>query len=174
MFSKQYTSLKILVYSLLCIFCYILQSADLPFMRFLGTAPELLLVLCLCVAYRESETFAAFFGLGAGLLNDIVTENIVGMSAIFFMFLSFAIAVMLRTLLRNFFTTYIFTVLAAVLGFLLIEYVFHCIFIDAIPLWSALINTILPKLFFTGVLAYPLYFITGLFEKKLWPGGENA
>ena len=90
------------------------------------------------------------------------------------MFLSFAIAVMLRTLLRNFFTTYIFTVLSAVLGFLLIEYVFHCIFIDAIPLWSALINTILPKLFFTGVLAYPLYFITGLFEKKLWQGGENA
>ena len=174
MFAKQYTPLKIIVYSLLMLICYVCQSVPFPAFRFVGNAPELLLVLCICVAYHESVTFSAFFGLAAGLLNDIITDSIVGKSAIFFMFLAFAIAVFLRTLLRNFFTTYIFTVLSAVLLFLVLEYIFHCIFFGQLNFGTALLHVILPKLFFTGALAYPIYFAVKFLCNKLWPGGEPS
>ncbi len=174
MFSKQYTPIKITVYGAFLVVCYLLQSVPALGFQFMSTSPELLLVLCICVAYNESETFSAFFGLAAGLLNDIITDNIVGKSAVLFMFAAFIISILLKTLLRTFFLTYIFTVLVTVISFLIIEYVFTCMFFEPIPFGLALLKIILPKFFFTGVIAYPLYFGVKFFKEKLWSGGEQS
>lgn len=173
MFAKQYTPLKVVSYGLLLVICYLFQSVPALGLRFMDKAPELLLVLCICVAYYESETFSAFFGLAAGLLNDVITDSIVGKSAIIFMFLAFFISILLQTMLRNFFLTYIFMTLSVVLLFLLLEYTFNLLFFGQIPFVTALLKIILPKFFFTGVLAYPIYFIVKLMNDKLWPGGEQ-
>lgn len=174
MFEKQYTPLKIVMYTLLGLVCYVCQSVAFPLFRFMGNAPELLLVLAICVAFNESETFAAFFGLFAGFLCDVLTDTIVGKSALFFMFAAFIISILLRTMLRNLFTTYITTVLCALVVFLLLEYAFQSLFFGGIPFASALVRIILPKFFFTGVWAYPLYFIVKFMGKKLWQGGDNV
>ena len=173
MFSKQYTPLKITLYSLLMLVCYLLQSVPSLNLRFMGNAPELLLILCICVAYHESETFSAFFGLAAGLLNDIITDSIVGKSAVIFMFAGFFISILLKTLLRNFFTTYIFTSLGILMVFLLLEYLFNLLFFEVAAFGQALLQIILPKFFFTGLLAYPLYFLVRFMNERLWPGGEQ-
>ena len=172
MFSKQYTSIKITLYGLLLLVCYLLQSVPSFGLRVMGNAPELLFLLCICVAFNESETFSAFFGLTAGLLNDIITDSIVGKSAIIFMFLGFFIPVLLRTLLRNFFLTYIFMSLGCTLVFLLIEYFFNLMFFTSIPFGTALMKIILPKFFFTGLLSYPLYFTVKFICRKFWSGGD--
>lgn len=172
MFSKQYTPLKITLYGLLLIVCYLLQSVPSLGFRFMGNAPELLLVLCICIAFHESETFSAFFGLAAGLLNDIITDSVVGKSALLFMFICFFMPILLKTLLRNFFLTYIFTALGCLLGFLVLEYLFNLLFLGALPFGKALVQVILPKFFYTGVLCYPLYYIVKLMNNKLFSGGD--
>lgn len=174
MFTKQYTSLKVILYSVLMIFCYLLQSVPSLGLRFMGNAPELLLVLTVAVAYFESTAFSAFFGLFAGLLNDIITDNIVGKSALFFMFAAFFISLLLQTLLRDFFLTYIFISLGTLTVFLMLEYLLNLAFYGDIAFGTALIKIIIPKLLFSGVIAYPVYFVLKLMNDKLWPGGDET
>ena len=174
MFTKQYTSLKVILYGALMVVCYLLQSVPALKLRFMGNAPELLLVLTIGVAYFESATFSAFFGLFAGLLNDIITDSIVGNSALFFMFAAFIISLLLQTLLRDFFLTYIFISLGTLLLFLLLEYLLNLVFFGIADFGTALLKVILPKLFFSGLLAYPVFYVLRKMSEKLWPGGDGV
>ena len=174
MFSKQYTTLKITLYSVLAVVCYLLQSVPALGLRFMDNPPELLLVLTVAVAYFESTTFSAFFGLFAGLLSDVVTDTVVGPCAILFMFVGFFISLLLSTLLRNFFLTYIFIALSALTLHLVLEYLLGLMMHESISFALALTKVIIPKLLFSGVLAYPLYALIKLMNDKLWPGGDTA
>jgi len=173
MFAKHNTSLKIMLYSLIMLVLYLFQSVPSLNIRFMGRAPELLLVLTICVAFHESETFAAFFGLFAGLLNDVVTDSIVGKSALFFMFAAFLIAVLLQTMIRNFFLSYIFISLITIAIYLLSGYLFNLLFLSALPFLKAALEVLLPKFLFTGVLTYPVYFIIHFVHSRLETGGDG-
>lgn len=174
MFSKQYTPLKITLYSILAVVCFLLQSVPALKVRFMGNPPELLLVLTIAVAYFESADFSAFFGLFTGLLSDVVTDTIVGPCAILFMFIGFFVSLLLKTLLRGFFLTYIFITLSALTLQLTSEYLLGLMLHGGLPFFTALIKVILPKLLFSGVLAYPVYWLIKYMNDKLWSGGENA
>ena len=139
----------------------------------MGQAPELLFILTVCIAFSESETFSAFFGLAAGILNDCVTDSIVGKSAIVFMFTAYLVSIALKTVLRRLFLTYVVLSLATVLLYLLAEYVFTLIFYGGLPFGQALLKVILPKFLYSGVLCYPVYFIARFLSRKLDAGGEN-
>lgn len=170
MFTKHNTTLKIILYSFLLFTLYLMQSVPALHVRFMDMPPELLLIMTVCVAFHESETFSAFFGLAAGLLNDIITDGTVGKSAVFFMFAAFIISVLLQTLLRNFFLTYIFIAIGAVLIYLIGGYLFSLLFTGNKPFGTALIKVILPKFFFSGVLAYPIYYLVHFIHRKLDDG----
>ncbi len=174
MFSRSNTSVKAALYGLVLIVFYLLQSVPALNFRFMNVSPELLLVLSICVAYNESETFAAFFGLIVGIINDTVTDGVVGKSALFFMFAAFIVSVLLKTVLRKFFLTYVIIELCAILLFLVIEYVLILVFFGQMPLGACLIKVILPKFLFSAVLSYPVYYIIGYLNKKLDTGGVSA
>lgn len=174
MFTRRNTSVKIALYGLMLVIFYLFQSVPALGLRFMGQSPKLLFVLSVCVAFNESETFSAFFALAAGVLNDCVTDSVVGKSALIFMFTAFFVSVALRTVLRKLFLTYVFLSLATVLLFLLTEYLFTLIFYGGLPFGLSLIKVILPKFLFSGVLCYPVYFIVGFLAKKLDAGGVSA
>lgn len=159
MFEKENTPFKIAVYGVFMLILYLLQSVPALGIRYMGASPELLLTLAVCVAFFESETFSAFFGLAAGLLNDVIAGGIIGKSGIIFMFTAFFVSVLLQTMFRNMFLTYIAMVLTVTAGVLLIEYVFTALFFDAPPFGYALRRVMIPKLLLTGVLAYPVHFV---------------
>ncbi len=174
MFSRSYTSVKAALYGLVLIIFYLLQSVPAFNLQFMNVSPELLLVLSICVAFNESETFAAFFGLIVGIINDTITDSVVGKSALFFMFASFLVAVLLKTVLRRLFLTYVFIELSAIALFLVIEYVLIVVFFGQMPLSLCLVKVILPKFLFSAVLCYPVYYIIGFLSKKLDTGGVDA
>ena len=173
MFTRNNTPVKIALYGVLLILFYLLTSVPALGLRFMGQAPELLFILTVCIAFSESETFSAFFGLAAGILNDCVTDSIVGKSAIVFMFTAYLVSIALKTVLRRLFLTYVVLSLATVLLYLLAEYVFTLIFYGGLPLGQALLKVILPKFLYSGVLCYPVYFIVRFLSRKLDAGGEN-
>ena len=173
MFTRNNTPVKVALYGLMLVIFYLLQSVPALGLRFMGQAPELLFVLTVCVAFNESETFSAFFGLAAGILNDCVTDSVVGKSAILFMFTAFLVAVSLKTVLRRLFLTYVVLSLISVLLFLMTEYIFTVIFYGGLPFGQALIKVILPKFLYSGVLCYPVYFVVRFLSKKLDAGGGS-
>lgn len=166
MFEKNDTPFKIILYALFTLVLYLMQSVPALGVRFMGTSPELLLTVTVAVAFFENETFSAFFGLAAGLLSDIITGGTVGKSAVLFMFAAFFISVLLQTLFRKMFLTYILMTLALTALFLFLEYLFTAVFLSRPPFVQSLLKIILPKFFFTGVLAYPVYYIVKALHKK--------
>lgn len=174
MFKNHNTSVRAALYGLMLVLFYILQSVPSFGLRFMDVSPELLLVLTVCVAFNESETFSAVFAFAAGIVNDCVTDNVVGKSAIFFMFAAFFIVVALKTVLRKQFLTYILLCLTALALFLIIEYLLIVIFYGGMPLGLSLMKVILPKFFYSGVLCYPVYFTVRFFTRKLDSGGADA
>lgn len=174
MFSRSNTSVKAALYGLVLIIFYLLQSVPALNFRFMNVSPELLLVLSICVAYNESETFSAFFGLIVGIINDTVTDGIVGKSALFFMFAAFIVAVLLKTVLRKLFLTYVIIELCAIALFLIIEFALIAVFFGQMPFAACLTKVILPKFLFSAVLCYPVYYIIGYLNRKLDTGGVSA
>ena len=100
------------------------------------------------------------------MLNDIIPGVVVGKSALFFMFSAFFISVLLQTLLRKMFLTYTAITLALTALFLVLEYIFTVIFFKTPPVAFSLMKIILPKFLFTGVVSYPVYYITKILHKK--------
>lgn len=172
MFTRSNTSFKAALYGLMLVVFYLLQSVPAINLKFMDVTPELLLVLTVCVAFNENETFAAFFGLAAGIINDTVTDSIVGKNALIFMFAGFFISVLCQTVFRRFFLTYIFISLCTLGIFLVAEYLLISLFYGSVPLGIALIKVILPKFFYSGVLCYPVYFIVRFLHNKLSAGGD--
>ena len=166
MFEKNDTPFKIILYALFTLVLYLLQSVPALGIRFMDVSPELLLTLVIAVAFFENETFSAFFGLACGLLNDIRTGGVVGKSALFFMFCAFFISVLLQTLFRKMFLTYVAMTLVLTALFLILEYIFTVVFFKTPPISFSLMKIILPKFLFTGVLSYPVYYITKFLHKK--------
>lgn len=170
MFGRSNTSFKAAFYGLLLIISYLLLTLPPIALKFMGVTPELLLVLTVCVAFNESKTFSAIFGLAAGILKDTITESIVGKSAIFFMFAAFFISVLTKTLFRRFFLTYIFIELCTLLLFLATEYLLVALFYGGVGFLDALWQVILPKFLFSGVLAYPVFYVVRFLNNKLCGG----
>ena len=174
MFSRSNTSVKAALYGLVLIIFYLLQSVPALNLRFMNVSPELLLVLSICVAFNESETFSAFFGLIVGIINDTITDGVVGKSALFFMLAAFFVSVLLKTVLRRLFLTYVVIEICAIALFLVIEYVLIWMFFGQMSLSLCLVKVILPKFLFSAALCYPVYFVIRFLNKKLDAGGVDV
>lgn len=158
MFRTDKIYLKTLMYSLILLLLYLLESVPAFNFKFMGRSPELLLLLTITVAFFEKESYAAFFGLACGLLNDAITSNYLGVSALIFMFIGFFLSIIVQSYFRRFFLTYIFIALTIVSAYMLIGYIAQLIFYK-LPFLQVLKNTILPKILFTGICAYPVFFL---------------
>ncbi len=171
MFRTDKIYLKTLMYALILILLYLLESVPAFNFRFMGRSPELLLLMTITVAFFESESYSAFFGLACGLLNDAITSNYLGVSAFIFMFLGFFLSIIIQSYFRRFFLTYIFITLSVVSAYMIIGYIAQLVFYK-LPFLQVLKSTILPKILFTGVCAYPVFFLVSKVARKYGEDGE--
>lgn len=166
MFSRPRSYWKLILYVVMTLVCFLLQSVPAFGVRFLGCAPSLLLLLTVGVSFFETPAFSAWFGLTAGLLSQITTGVLGSTDAILFMFIGFLIAAALEVFLQRKFLVYLFVALGAVLLQQLTDYLWHLLLWDRLPLGAALVNQILPIFFFTGLFAFPVYWILWRYDRK--------
>ncbi len=166
MFSNPRSYWKILLYVILTLVCFLLQSVPVFGVRFLGCAPSLLLLLTLGVAFFEAPAQAAVFGLIAGLLSQLMTATVVGFDAVFFMFAAFLISISLEFFLQRKFFVYFLVALLFLAVYLLLQYAFARLLADSLRFSVALVRRILPSFFFTGLFALPIYWILYRFDLK--------
>ena len=146
--------------------CFLLQSVPAFGVRFLGCAPSLLLLLTIGIAFFESADFSLWFGLFAGLLSQMVTSSFVGLDGILFMFIAYFTAIALQVFLQRKFIAFISVCLIAIILQQGVDYLFHLLLWEKVPLGLALVKKILPTFFFTGLWAFPLYGILWHFDRK--------
>ncbi len=158
---------KCIGYGVMVLFFYIWQTASASPVRVLGQTPEFMLLLTLAVSFRESETFSGFFGLICGFLSDAVTGGNVGIKAVFYMFLAYFLSIAVQTLFRPLFLSYVCITLGAMAVQCIFEYLFFILLRGEISFVSALIHTILPQLFLTGVWSYGIYYVVYRYNLSL-------
>ncbi len=146
---------------------YILQTATASPVRVLGQTPDFMLLLTLAVAFRESETFAGFFGLICGFLADAVTGSTIGLRAVFFMFLAYFLTVALRVWFRPHFLSYVFVSLGALCLSELIDYALFLLMGGEIGFVLALKHTMLPQILISGIWGYIVYYIVYRYNLSL-------
>ena len=166
MFSRPRSYWKLILYVVMTLVCFLLQSVPAFGVRFLGCAPSLLLLLTVGVSFFETPAFSAWFGLTAGLLSQITTGVLGSTDAILFMFIGFLIAAALEVFLQRKFLVYLFVALGAVLLQQLTDYLWHLLLWNRLPLGAALVNQILPIFFFTGLFTFPIYWILWRYDRK--------
>ncbi len=166
MFSRPRSYWKFILYVAMTLVCFLLQSVPAFGVRFLGCAPSLLLLLTVGVSFFETPDFAAWFGLIAGLLSQLTTAVLGCTDAILFMFAGFIIAAALEVFLRRKFLVYIYVALGTVFLQQILDYCWHLLLWDHLPLGAALIHRILPTFFFTGLFAFPIYWILWHYDRK--------
>ncbi|MBQ3085338.1 MAG: hypothetical protein IJC46_07835 [Clostridia bacterium] len=166
MFSTARNYRKFILYVILTLVCFLLQSVPAFGVRFLGCAPSLLLLLTAAVAFFESPTFSAWYGLTAGLLSQLTTSRLVGTDGIIFMFAGFFIAVLLQIYFKRRFLVYLAVAMSLLVIQQLFLFIFYVMIWDTITLKGALMGQILPTFFFTGPFAFPMYYILWRSDRK--------
>ncbi len=166
MFSRPRSYWKIILYVVMTLVCFLLQSVPAFGVRFLGCAPSLLLLLTIGVAFFESPEFSAWFGLTAGLLSQLTTAVLGGTDAILFMFAGYFIAAALEIFLQRKFLVYIFVSLGGIFLQQVLDYFWHLLLWERLPLGAALVHQILPVFFFSGLFAFPIYGILWHYDRK--------
>ena len=78
--------------SIIIFFNFIISSTWLQYTAIFGIIPNLTLVIVVCYALLRDDTEAAIVGFLAGLLQDILFGQIIGISALLMMFTGFLAA----------------------------------------------------------------------------------
>ncbi len=166
MFSTSHNYRKFILYVVLTLVCFLLQSVPAFGVRFLGCAPSLLLLLTAAIAFFEGPTFSAWYGLTAGLLSQLTTSRLVGTDAILFMFAGFFIAALLQLYFRRRFLVYLAVAMSLLAIQQLFLFIYHLLFLDSITFGGAMIGQILPTFFYSGLFAFPIYYILWRSDRK--------
>lgn len=166
MFSRPRSYWKLILYVVLTLVCFLLQSVPAFGVRFLGCAPSLLLLLTVGVSFFETPAFSAWFGLAMGILSQLTTAVLAGTDGILFMFAGYFIAASLEVFLQRKFFVYLAVSLGTVFLQQVLDYFWHLLLWERLPLGAALVHQILPTFFFTGLFALPIYWILWHYDRK--------
>ena len=159
MFKKRVDYFKIIIFAFLVISLFLIQVLPGNFLRISGQKPSLLLILSICIAFYENEAFSAFFGAVCGFLCDVVTSSSVGLSAIYFMFASFIISIIINLVFRRVFLTYIIIALITISVYHIGAFVLYNLVSNDVPFWLCVKNIILPKICVDGIFSFIMYWI---------------
>lgn len=83
------------------VLAFLLQLAVMPQFKMLGVQPDLILVVAVVVAVQEGPVEGAVVGFLGGMLQDLASSQVMGVSAF-----SKAVAAFLAGILKDFFMTY--------------------------------------------------------------------
>lgn len=162
--------LKWIVYTLLLLILYILQTTPLLF-QVLGIKPVLLVPFVVCIALFESEAAAATYGILAGMLWDISANKVFGFRAILLMCCCISVALLVMYLMRNNLGNAVFFVFMVMTVIELLDFLFFYLIWNYDHNSIILLSYKLPIVIYTVIVTIPVYygtkFVAGKFNDTL-------
>ena len=110
MTNKKYRALEILIYFVLLLVAFFIQTTNIIF-KYNFPAPSLLLAIVLVVSFYENFWFSSMFGLFAGALVDSTNAHSISLYALTYMLTGFICGLLLEAYIQNNFAS------LAVVGF---------------------------------------------------------
>lgn len=165
MVQSKFRKLKWVVYALLLLLFYVLQTTPLLF-QIRGIKPVLIVPYVICIALFENEAAAAAFGVAAGLLWDISGNTIFGYKAILLMCCCIAVSLLVMYLMRNNLLNALFFIFAIMLLEELLTFFLYYVLWGYENSYIILLKYTLPTICYTIIMMIPIYFVTKSVAKK--------
>lgn len=160
---------KILIFIGLGI-CIILQGSNIIESLKIGNIkPDLVLLYLTYMSLNLGEIITINLGFSAGILLDLLSQNIIGINSLTltifsFVLNSFKTKIYTEKILSGVIVTILATIFVKLLNFFLIH-----LFVNKVNFYDAILKIIIPLAFYNSILSIPLFPIfTKLFTRLQW------
>ena len=154
---KLIAATKWMIYIVLVIFAYVLQSTPSLF-QIMGAKPLLILPLVITIACYEGNMAGGLFAILGGLLWDISANRLFGFNAAIVLVLCVASALLIEYYMRLRFINIAFLNIGALVIHSLVDFLFYYAIWDYEKVWSVYLSKIVPQLFYT-IFAIPIIYL---------------
>ncbi len=135
-------------------------------LRIGGVKPDILFIVIVYLAYTYGSFYGEIVGFIAGLLQDSISNSLLGLMAFPKMALGLVVGMFGRSVIKDNILSITLLVFVASLAKNIITLMLYYIFHQAEV--SAVIGVILPESFYNAILAPPLFFVFDkIFQKDL-------
>ena len=164
--------IKYVVYSLLLLFLYVLQTTPGLFVIF-GQKPMIVVPFAICIAMFEGEFVGGLFGAFAGLLCDIAGGMLFGFNGLFVAFFCIVTGLVVIYLMHcNPGAAFFFTLITMLVRGS-VEFLFGYAIWNHPNVWRIFTNHTLPVILYTAAVAPLLFFLVKkiflAFDKRIHP-----
>ncbi len=145
----------------------LLQTAVFPYLEIAGIAPDLMMIVTVAAGYQKGRLPGMFTGLACGLLLDVTSSGVLGVYALFFLFIGY-----LNGLAKEYYVvndTFLPLLLLAIseLAFSALVYVFEFLIRGKLNVLFYLRRIMFPRVLYTVVAGIVLYKILDLIYRYL-------
>ncbi len=151
--TRKRKTIKYLCYCAVLLLCALLQNVDSLSLQ-LGSARCFLLIpAAVLLGINEDEKTAAFLGLFAGMLWDMISARHVGFNCIMLMLLCFASSALVSYVFRNTFITGLLAAVAAVIIYCPLYWLFFVLIKSPDGAGGVFLKFYLPCMVYTAAVA---------------------
>ncbi len=159
--------IRYLVYLIEIILCYLLQTSVFANFRVFGVVPDCFLILIIVISLTRGQNQAIAVGFFSGLLLDLMFSETIGTCSIIYMFIAYIAGRFNRMFDPHSLIVPAIAIFTGELFYSLAYYIFGFFLLGKTSLGSYMLNMILPRAFYTLVVAVLLYPLFLFVQKKL-------
>lgn len=151
--------MKYLIYIMLMIFSFILQTTFIQHIAIDGIMPNLMLLLVICVAFMQGESDGLFLGIIGGLLHDCFYGQYIGSNLFLYAIIGYIVGIVCRSLYKDNFLVSVVTSVVATLGYEFFFFVLNVLLKGATNLSFFIVNKIIPSMIYNGIFSFIVYLL---------------
>ena len=174
--SKKETLRKVfkwVIYALLLLTAYMLQTTRGLTVPIFGARPLLILGVSLSVSFLEPLVPAGIFAFFSGLLMDYASDTLFGYYGFFFVALALGLALLTQFATLPTAWTFILSGGGAVLIQGHIDFLFRDALLEMSGTGAFYVTRLLPMLVYTVAMTYAVFFLVRWIHRRLTPGHEQ-
>ncbi len=149
----------ILLFTIVILFNFLIQSAILPYLSVFGVVPNTGLLIIMSISLLKGKYYGGFIGLAIGLLQDIIFGQVIGVNAFIYFFAGYILGIIAHNLSRD---NNIIPILFSALGtvyYNFMYYIFMFFLSRNIPFLSFAKNILIVEIIYNAILSVPIYII---------------
>ena len=153
--------------SIIVIVCFLLQTTLFQSISFLTVAPNLLIIVTASFGFMRGKKEGMYIGFFCGALIDIFYAQILGGSALLFMYIGFLNGFFRKLFFPEDFKLPMVLIAASDFSYNFVIYFFLFLFRNRLEFGYYLSHVILPELVYTLLMMIVLYFIILKINRRL-------
>lgn len=151
--------MKYLIYIIIMIFSFILQTTFIQYFAIAGIKPNVMLIFVICTALMQGESDGLFVGIIGGLLHDCFYSQYIGSNLFLYAVIGYIVGVICRNLYKDNIITPVITTLMATCAYEFFFYVLNILLKGATNLPFFILNKIIPAMIYNAIFSLVVYVI---------------